>query len=390
MHTLKSIPRGVWALGFVSLFMDTSSELIHSLLPIFMVTTLGASMTAVGLVEGLSESVALIIKIFSGTLSDYLGKRKLITLIGYGLSTLTKPFFPLAQSISMVLTARFIDRMGKGIRGAPRDALLADITPPQIRGACFGLRQALDTVGAFLGPLLAVAGMLLLSGHLRNVLWIAVIPAAISLFILAFVVKEPKIHHEIKEKKVFRFHEISRIGPAYWQIVALGGVLTLARFSDAFLILKAQAVGLPLSLIPLVMVVMNIVFALAAYPAGLLFDRIDRKGVLILGMIFLIAADIVLALTSSLSMLALGVSLWGLNLAFTQGALAALIAETAPAPLRGTAYGIFNFVSGIAMLAASILAGMLWDFYGPFFTFFTGAAFTFAALIGFLVIYKRT
>lgn len=386
---LKKIPRGIWALGFVSMFMDTSSELIHSLLPIFMVSTLGASMTSVGIIEGIAESTALIVKMSSGTLSDYFGKRKLLVMIGYGLAALTKPLFPIANTVSMVFTARVVDRIGKGIRGAPRDALVGDIAPPEIRGACFGLRQALDTVGAFLGPLLAIVGMLLLADNIRMVLWIAVIPAFIAFLLLALGVKEPQQKHAPKAKSPIRIRDIRHAGSAYWQLVAIAGVLTLARFSDAFLILKAQATGLPVAFVPMVMVIMNIVYALAAYPAGLLSDTLNSKTVLLIGIAFLIAADVVLGFSSSLWMFALGIILWGLHMGFTQGLLAAMVTDTAPSRLRGTAYGIFNLVCGIAMLVASVIAGILWDKFGASMMFLTGAVFTSIALIGLLLIHTN-
>jgi MFS family permease len=365
--------------------MDTSSELIHSLLPVFMVSVLGASMASVGAIEGIAEASALIAKLFSGVLSDYFGKRKPLTVIGYGLAALTKPLFPMANSIGTVLTARFLDRIGKGIRGAPRDALMGDIAPPEIRGACFGLRQALDTVGAFLGPLLAVAGMLLLANNLRAVLWIAVVPAILAVLILIFGVQEPELHRADKVRSPIRIGDIRHIGSAYWQLVAVAGILTLARFSDAFLILKAQATGLSIAFVPLVMVAMNVFYAGAAYPAGALSDVVNRKTVLLIGVALLIAANVVLGYTSNLWMLALGVGLWGLHMAFTQGLLATMVTDTTPAGLRGTAYGIFNLVCGLAVLCASIIAGLLWDTFGPSATFFAGAAFTGLAFIGLLI-----
>lgn len=380
---LKSIPRSIWALGFVSLFTDVSSEFIHSLLPVFMVTTLGASMTSVGMVEGIAESTALITRIFSGALSDYLGRRKLLTLIGYGMAAVTKPLFPLADSVGTVFAARFIDRIGKGMRGAPRDALIGDIAPAEIRGACFGLRQSLDTVGAFVGPVLAIGAMALFADNIRAALWIAVIPGFISVAILAIGVKEPERHRIEDGKPAFRIRDIQYAGKAYWQLVAVAGVLTLARFSEAFLILKAQAIGLPLALVPAVLVVMNIVYALAAYPAGKWSDDgKSRYSIVLIGIGFLIAADIVLGFTESLWLLALGVSLWGLHMGFTQGLLAAMVTDTTPPQMRGTAYGVFNLASGIAMLLASIIAGALWDSFGAMATFLAGATFASAALAG--------
>jgi MFS family permease len=383
---LPAIPRSIWALGLVSLFMDTSSELIHSLLPLFMVTTLGASMTAVGVVEGVAEATALIVKLFSGILSDYVHKRKLLTLIGYGLAALAKPLFALANTIGMVMAARFTDRIGKGIRDAPRDALMGALAPPEIRGACFGLRQSLDTIGAFLGPVLAIAGMFLFANAIRPVLWLAVIPALVACIILAWGVQEPKNNQETSPKASIKTGDIWIIGGAYWQLVALGGLLALARFSDAFLILKAQATGLPLALVPLVMVITNIIYALAAYPAGILSDRTNKKAMLVLGTCFLIAADLALGFTNNLWILALGIALWGLHMAFTQGLLAAMVTDTTPPALRGTAYGVFNLVSGFALLISSISAGVLWDRFGSPAAFFTGAACATLAIVALLSI----
>jgi len=385
---LGDIPRGIWALGFVSMFMDISSEMIHALLPIYMVTILGTSMLTVGFIEGLAEATASITKIFSGALSDWLGKRKLLAAIGYGLAAFTKPIFPLAQSVGWLVAARFIDRVGKGIRGAPRDALVADIAPPDLRGASFGLRQSLDTIGAFVGPLAAIALMTLSSDNFRFVFWIAVIPAFISFALIVFGVDEPK-KQQGQERTALTFRDAGRLPAAFWAVVAVAFVLTLARFSEAFLILRSQSVGLPVALVPLIMVVMNIVYALAAYPAGVMADRTGRRGVLIAGIAFLIVADIILAMGSTVMPIMLGVVFWGLHMGFTQGLLATLVADTAPADLRGTAFGFFNFAIGIAMLIASVIAGGLWDVYGPAATFFAGAAFTAVALVGVMFVANR-
>lgn len=378
----KSIPRSIWAIGFVSLFMDTSSELVHSLLPVYLVTALGASVTSVGLIEGVAEATAMIVKVFSGTLSDLFGRRKLLTVIGYGLAALTKPLFPLADSIGLVLTARFIDRIGKGIRGAPRDALVAEIAPAHLRGACFGLRQSLDTVGAFLGPLLAMLFMLTMAGNIRAVLWIAVIPAFISVAILIFGVREPASSHPAGHVRVpIRPRDIRHVGRAYWHLVGIAVLLTLARFSEAFLILKGQATGLSIAWVPVILIGMNIVYSLTAYPAGRLSDRTDRKRVLKIGVAFLVAADVVLAAAGNYRTLSLGIALWGLHMGFTQGLFAAMIADATPPQLRGTAFGVFNLASGFAMLLASVVAGLLWDRYGPTATFLAGAVFSATALI---------
>ena len=382
MKYAPAIPRAIWMLGFVSLFMDVSSELIHGLLPVFMVTGLGASAFAVGIVEGIAEATALIVKVFSGVLSDYLGKRKALAVIGYGLGALSKPLFALALTVNWVLAARFMDRIGKGIRGAPRDALVADLTPPAIRGAAYGLRQSLDTVGAFVGPLLGVGLMLYWAGDFRTVFWYAVIPAVIAVLLLVFGVEEPGTGASRRQSvNPIRWKTLAELSGAYWFVVAAGGVFTLARFSEAFLILRAQQQGLPDAYAPLVLVVMNLVYALSAYPLGKLADRVSHMALLSGGLATLVIADLVLAEAQGLAAVALGVALWGLHLGMTQGLLATMVADTAPAHLRGTAFGFFNLASGIAMLVASVLAGLLWDQFGPGVTFYAGAMFSLAALL---------
>jgi MFS family permease len=375
------IPPVVWALGFVSLLMDVSSEMIHSLLPMFMVSALGASALAVGLIEGAAEATALIVRVFSGVLSDYLGKRKALAVIGYALGALTKPLFAVATGIGIVMTARIADRIGKGIRGAPRDALVADLTPPQIRGAAFGLRQSLDTVGAFLGPLLAVVLMLAWSDDYRAVFWVAVIPGLMSVALLILAVREPERHDGERRTNPIRRENLQRLPRAYWEIVAIGALFTLARFSEAFLVLRAQQGGMPVAWVPLAMVAMNLVYSLSAYPFGHLSDRIGRTGLLGLGLVVLIGADLVLALGNHWSIVLAGVGLWGLHLGLTQGLLATLVADASPAALRGTAFGVFNLVSGVALLAASAVAGLLWDRLGAAATFHAGAVFCVLTLV---------
>jgi MFS family permease len=373
--TLSQIPRGVWTLGFVSMFVDISTEMIHGLLPVFLVTVLGASTMMVGLIEGVGEATASISKLFSGWLSDRLGKRKALTIIGYGLGALSKPLFALATTSSLVLAARFSDRVGKGIRGAPRDAMVGDMVPAGQRGAAYGLRQALDTVGAIAGPLIAIALMALLHDNFRLIFWLAVIPGLLSVLVLMLGVREPPRQTTDAQAPV-KFTDLKTIGNAYWVVVGVGAVLTLARFSEAFLILRAQDSGLPLALAPLVLVVMNIVYALSAYPLGALSDRIDRTLMLGLGFATLIAADLVLAVAPNLWVVMAGVALWGLHMGMTQGLLSALVADAAPANLRATAFGVFNFASGIALLLASLIAGILWELIGPSATFIAGAVFT--------------
>lgn len=381
----KRIPSGVWALGFVSLLMDASSEMIHSLLPMFMVGTLGASALVVGLIEGIAESTALIVKIFSGALSDYLGRRKGLALLGYSMGALSKPLFAIAPTIGMVLGARFIDRIGKGIRGAPRDALVADITPPELRGAAFGLRQSLDTVGAFVGPLLAVGLMLAWNDDFRSVFWVALIPGLLSVLVLLLGVQEPQREARQQRSNPITRANLVRMGSRYWWVVAIGASFTLARFSEAFLVLRAEQAGIAVALVPLVMVAMNLVYAASAYPFGKLSDRVSHTGLLIAGLLILIGADALLAMPPSYLTLFAGIALWGVHMGLTQGLLAAMVAATAPADLRGTAFGFFNLVTGIAMLVASVIAGLLWDSFGASWTFIAGAGFSALTLLGLLI-----
>jgi Na+/melibiose symporter-like transporter len=410
--TWRALPPGIWALGFGSLFMDISSEMIHSLLPIFMVSVLGASMVTVGIIEGVAESTAAVMKVFSGALSDYLGKRKFLLVLGYALAAFTKPIFPLAASVNWVFAARFVDRVGKGIRGAPRDALVAEITPPQMRGAAYGLRQALDSVGALIGPLLAVALMIWFANNIRAVMWIAVVPAFFAVALLMIYVREPeRENHDASAKAPLTLADAKRLPLRYWLVVLLGAVFTLARFSEAFLVLRAQDVGLELGYVPVVMIVLNIFYAAAAYPAGAAADDANRRTMLpgsmtaddvapatangirqrrllLLGLALLVAADLVLAFARSPVVVFAGAALWGLHMAFTQGLLSKLVAETAPADLLGTGFGIFNLVSGGALLLASVIAGSLWSSLGAPVTFLTGAGFAGLAAIGLLTAYR--
>jgi MFS family permease len=377
--------RSVIALGFVSLAMDLSSEIIHALLPLFMVGTLGLSVAAVGLIDGIAESTASITKVFSGWVSDRIGRRKPLILLGYGLAACSKPLFPLASGALPLLAARFADRIGKGIRGAPRDALIADVTAPAMRGRAFGLRQSMDTAGAFAGPLVAIGLMLLLASDIRAVFWIAVIPAVAAVLLVLFAVDEPGADPDSPARPPLRLADLKRLDRAYWAVVGIGLLFTLARFSEAFLILKASAEGLPLWLAPAVLVVMNLVYSAAAYPAGIASDRIGTRGLLLASLALLAAADLLLALAPGLAAAFAAIALWGLHMGLSQGLLARLVADRSPDALRGSAFGLFNLAAGVAMLAASVLAGLLWDRIGPSATFLAGAAFALAAVVALII-----
>jgi MFS family permease len=379
--SLRHVPRTVWALGFVSMFMDISSEMIHGLLPVFLTTVLGASAFTVGLIEGIAEFTASAVKVFSGWLSDKLGKRKLLAVIGYAMAALTKPVFPLAVTPFEVLAARFADRVGKGIRGAPRDALVADVTPPALRGAAYGLRQSLDTVGAFAGPLIAIGLMLLLAGDMRAVFWWAVIPAVIAVVLLVLGVEDAPVVRN-GARVPLQLADLRQMGRGFWAVVAIGAVFSLARFSEAFLILRGSEVGVSAVYVPLVLVAMNVAYAAIAAPAGVLSDRLGRKRLLALSLVILIASDAVLALVPNVLGLMVGALLWGAHMGFSQGLLAALVADTAREELRGTAFGVFNLVTGVALLVASIVAGSLWNWIGAEATFAAGAVFATVCLAG--------
>lgn len=383
------LPRTVWVLGFVSLFMDVSSEIIHSLLPVFLVTVLGASAVTVGVIEGVAGATAMIVKLFSGALSDALGRRKPLALAGYALGMLSKPLFALAGTPQMVLVARFADRIGKGIRGAPRDALVADVTPASMRGAAYGLRQSLDTVGAVVGPLLAIGLMWVWANDFRAVFLVAILPGLLAVGLLWVGVHEDA--PVIRPKGQFPLHreQLRKLQRPFWEIVAVGVLFTLARFSEAFLILHAENKGLPLAAVPLVLVVLNVAYSASSYPFGKLSDRVDRRYLLLAGMAVLLVADTVLALATSWPLVLLGVAVWGLHLGMTQGLLSALVADTAPAHLRGTAFGMFNLCCGLATLVASIVAGLCWEAVGPMLTFALGGLFCLLSLLLLLVVSRK-
>lgn len=377
-----SIPRIVWTLGFVSLFMDLSSELIHALLPVFLVSTMGMSVAALGVLEGAAEATALVVKVFSGSISDWLGKRKSLLLLGYGLAALSKPLFPLAQTPVLVITARLLDRIGKGIRGAPRDALVADVAPADIRGACYGLRQSMDTVGAVCGPLAAMALMFWFADHIRAVLWFAVLPSLIVITLLMFAVHEPaRVSASRRFQSAVHWRLLRAFTTRYWLVVAMGGTFTLARFSEAFLVLRAQQTGLDVAWVPGIMAVMSLAYALSAYPVGKLSDRLGRRALLACGLLLLIVADVILGASASVIPTFAGAAIWGLHMGFTQGILAAMVADTAPGDLRGTAFGLFNLICGVCLLLASAFAGWLWEYHGASTTFFAGAIITIVPLV---------
>ena len=375
------IPRSVWILGAVSLFMDMSSELVHSVLPVYLTSVLGLSVLAVGIIEGIAEATASMLKVVSGYVSDRFAKRKSLALLGYGLAALTKPIFPLAETAFGVVAARFVDRIGKGIRSAPRDAIVADVTPPQLLDAAYGLRQSLDTVGAFAGPMLAMLFLWLWAGDLRMVLWVAVVPAFIAVALLAVGVPEPPPHAPARRNAAIRFNTLTRLPKAFWHLIALTALFSLARLSEAFLVLRAQEMQLTLFWIPMVMIVMSAVYSIASYPAGLFARRLGKRTLLRASLVALFAAESVLAWLPGQAGLWIGVALWGLHMGLSQGGLSAAVAQLAPPQLRATCFGIFHFVTGVFQLASGALAGWLWSQHGSSAAFTAGAFWAVVALL---------
>jgi len=380
------IPRNVWALGIVSLLMDLSSEMIFSILPIFLVTGLGISVLSLGLIEGLAEGVASVIKAFSGTLSDYLKKRKILVVIGYGLSTLTKPFFALASTATWIFAARFVDRLGKGIRGAPRDSLIADSTSTKIRGTAYSLRQSLDTLGALLGPIIAIIILYLTTNNFRFVLWFAVIPAVLCIVVLIFGVKETTLKKNVlKKKSYFLFKNFSKITPVIWLFFLTVFILNLGHFSEAFLLLRSQEIGLKVSFIPIVFVVMNVAYAIVAVPFGHLADKVGFFIPIVCGFLILVLSNIILALTNGIEWMFAGIIFWGIHLGMTQGLLLAIVAQLSPLELRGTSFGLLHAITGAALFVASLIAGYLWQYYNSGLIFIVSAIITSVGITFFIL-----
>lgn len=372
------IPRTVWVLGLVSMFMDISSEIIHALLPLFMTATLGLSVAMVGLVDGIAEATANITKVFSGYISDRIGRRKPLILLGYGLGAVSKPLFAIAAGGLPILGARFADRIGKGIRGAPRDAMIADVSSSEIRGRAFGLRQSLDTIGAFVGPLIAVGLMFAFASNMRLVFWIAVIPAFSAVVLVTFGVDD-RMSHSGEARPPIRFADLRQLGRPFWVVTSTGVLFSLARTSEAFLILRADEEGLALALAPLVLVVMNVVYSIGAYPAGILSDRVPPRRLLLFGIVALTGSHVLLGYAGGLLGVFAGIALWGVHMALTQGVLARMVADSAPVPLMGSAFGLFSLLTGLALLIASVVGGLLWDAMGSRATFLAAAGFAAAS-----------
>jgi MFS family permease len=380
MSQSAKIPRNVWILGITSLLNDTSSEMIHSVLPLFLVSILGTSIAQVGLIEGIAEAAASILKVFSGSISDYWQRRKGLTIFGYGLSTAVKPLFVVANSPLLVLLARLGDRIGKGIRVAPRDALVADSTNASNRGAAYGLRQSLDTVGAVLGPLIAF-GLMGTAHGFRFIFGVALIPGILAVVCLALGVREPdRPYFGLKRANPLNWMALQSLGSSYWSLAIAALLFNLGNSSEAFLLLKAKQVAIFDFQIPLVLVAMNVSYAFSAYPVGILSDRCDRKTLLLWGWVLNAVLYLGLAIARSPWQVWILVSGYGLYLGMTQGILLAMVADRVPEHLRGTAFGFLNLLVGVALLPASLLAGWLWQSVSPSAAFLAGSGFAAAAV----------
>lgn len=375
----RRLPPTVWALGWVSFFTDVSTEIVYPLLPVFLTVTLGASMAFVGLVEGIAESTASLLKIASGWWSDRVKRRKPLMVAGYGLSALTRPMVALALTGWHVLGARFIDRVGKGIRSAPRDALLAASVPPEQRGAAFGVQRMMDHAGAVVGPLIAWILLQWFTTDYRLLFWIATVPMIGALGMLIFRAKEPAAPVAVVEASKIPFTAT----PGFKSYLGAVVLFTLGNSSDAFLLLRAQSVGIPASSLPLLWMALHVVKSASSYPAGLLSDRIGRRGLILGGWCVYALVYLGFGFASQ------AWHIWALFLAYgsfygmTESSERALVADFYPDALRGRAYGSFHFVTGIASLPASLLMGWLWSVFGPAVAFTTGAFFALAAAIWF-------
>lgn len=374
----KGITRNVLLLGAVSFFMDISSEMIFSILPLFLKNVIGASTPIIGLIEGLAESTAAILKFFSGWLSDKFGRRKVFMYLGYGFSAVCKPLFAIANTWPLVLFARFSDRVGKGIRATARDAILSESTQKRYRGKVFGLHRSMDTAGAIIGPLLALA-LFVYIGY-RGVFWIAVIPAVLAvLSIIPIKVKERFTEERFDSGKVrLSFKGMSR---QYKRFLIVIGLFSFANFSYAFLLLRAQDIGLsPEKVIPMYLV-FNISLILFATPIGILADRIGKKNVMMLGILVFIIMMIGFGFASSIIHAVILFALYGIFMGMFEGVPKAFVSDMVAKEKRGTALGLMNAMIGIMVLPASFFAGLIWQYVSPAAPFFIGAGISGAALI---------
>nr|WP_200892490.1 MFS transporter [Aliterella atlantica] len=388
LPNLPPLPRQVWVLGWVSLLMDIGSKMIQSVLPLFLVSMLGASLVTVGAIEGIAEVTAAGLKVGSGLISDRGGQhRKWSAVLGYGFSALMIPLYPIATSPGWILAARMGDRMGKGIRVAPRNALVADATPEHQRGAAYGLRYTLDTIGALLGPIVATILLAVSRQNTRLVFWAAMIPAFLAVGLLIWGIQAPPFAQPSSKSKAsgLRWQSLQQLGVNYWHLVVVVCLFNLGNSSDAFLLLKAKDVGISFTAVPLVLTAIHAGSAVSAYPAGWLSDRLSRRNVFLVGLGLFALTYGGLAIARQPWQVWLLLGLYGLYQGITQGVLLAMVAATITPMSRGTAFSFLSLVAGFSLLLASLLAGWLWQQIGSWAAFGLGSASAIAAILYFIV-----
>ena len=388
--SIRKVPRNIWALSLTSFFRDVASEMLVHLLPLFLANVLGIRTAVIGLIEGIAETTASLMKIYSGWLSDRLGRRKELTVAGYGLAALATPLLLIARSWPAVLLYRFIDRLGKGIRTAPRDALIADSITPEHRGVAFGLHRAADTGGAFVGLLLAMwlvwrsqlGEWQLTAETFRTIVWWAMIPATLAVLAVALGVKEV-VKPRPKGASPPRF-TLSGLGQPFQRFLLVMILFTLGNSTDAFLVLRAQSSGASVVMVLAMIAGFNLVYTLLATPAGALSDRVDRRKVVIGGWLLYALVYLGFALAGQAWHFWLLYGLYGVYYAMTEGVAKALVADFVPAARRGTAYGVYNAAVGLTVLPASVIAGILWQGLGAWMGFGHAAPFLFGGLLALL------
>ncbi|OYV74113.1 MAG: MFS transporter [Gemmatimonadetes bacterium 21-71-4] len=379
--------RNVVALGLVSFFTDVSSEMIYPLLPLFLTMTLGASAAFVGAIEGTAESISALLKLASGWWSDRVGARKPFVLVGYVIASVTRPLIAIAQSATQVLAIRVGDRVGKGLRNSPRDALIADSVDPSIRGRAYGFQRAWDNAGAMVGPLVAF-GLLQWEGlTMRHVFWLALVPGAIAVAVVIWGVREVPKRVASSGAPL----DLSQpMGGRFWAFMAVIFVFTLGNSTDAFLLLRARQLGVPISLMPIIWALLNGVKTVTNTPGGALSDRIGRKPTLVIGWLFYAAVYLAFAHASRQWHAWALFAVYGLYFGFSEGAERALVSDVVPAERRGTAFGWFNLAVGLGALPASLIFGEIWDHVGPGAAFTLGASLALAAAVGIVLVAPAT
>jgi MFS family permease len=375
------LSRNVWVAGWVSFFMDVSSEMVYPLVPLFLSSTLGVSKSVVGLIEGIAEATASLLKLFSGVIADRFGKNKLLMGFGYGISTASRPILALASGWGMVFLARFTDRAGKGIRTAPRDAIIAASTPPGQLGLAFGFHRALDTAGAVVGPAVALAILAVWAADFRLVFWLSVVPGVLAVALIVWFIEADG---RVRPAQAALAWSLRGFDDRFWEFLLVIGLFSLGNSSNAFLILKAEQVGTSPAWISGIYVGYNALYALMSVPGGLLADRVGMRRMIIVGLGLFAAVYAGIALASTPQQIAALFLCYGIYMGLTEGVQRAYLATLAPKERTATAFGLYHMVVGIAILPASLFAGVLWDTVGPAAPFLFGAGMAALAAVIFL------